>query len=389
MIDVIVPQVGEAIAEVTLVRWLKQVGDPVSKGEPLFEVDTEKATFEIEAFADGTLAEILAPDGTSVTPLQVVAKLAPNAGEAEMEPAHAAPTPAPSVERRPSTPAPAPPRARPAKLLATPRARRLARELGIDLAGVVGSGDRGTINVDDVNRAAEGHPASERGAESKSRLALARRLQASKQNVPHFYLQAEIDMSAVEAARADARSRTGEAPSVTTVVVKACALVLATDPSLNVRWGDEGPVPNNGTAIGVAVATDGGLQVVTLADAAALALQETALQLRQAAERARTGRLRPEDAAAKSMVVSNLGMHGVDAFFAIIDEPDPMILSVGRTTKRMVIIDGEPEIRPIATFGLSIDHRVLDGMHGARFLSRLRGLLESGDTTLLEAGGRR
>jgi pyruvate dehydrogenase E2 component (dihydrolipoamide acetyltransferase) len=386
VIDVIVPQVGEAIADVTLVRWLKQVGDPVSKGEPLFEVDTEKATFEVEAFADGTVMEILAGGGSSVRPLQVVARLASLAADASTVAGPAPPSRAEAAE--PVTPAPldVPWAGKPRGPLATPRARRLADDLGVDLTAVAGTGERGLVTADDVERAAGALQAVPSGSSpAADRSAIARRVQASKQNVPHFYLQVDVDMSAAERLRADARARTGQAPSITALIVKACALVLAADPSLNVRWDGEAATGRAELGIGVAVDTGRGLQIVTVGDAASLSPDETAARLRAVAERARRGRLRPEDAGAKSMVVSNLGMYGVDAFFAIIDEPDPMILSVGRIAER-VVVDGKPEVRPVATLGLSIDHRALDGADGARFLDALRTLLESADSKLLAGG---
>ena len=393
VVDVIVPQVGEAIADVTLVRWLKQVGETVEKGDPLFEVDTEKATFEVEAFAGGVLAVILAGDGSSVSPLQVVAKLAPPgvdvgaalqpAPEPPEEPA-TRPVEHPAAGRRTGRRGPP----------ATPRARRLAQELGVDLEGLTGTGERGLITADDVERAggSDGGPA--RPAPERieplpaARAAAARRVQSSKQNVPHFYLQAEIDMSAVERLRDRSRAEGVDAPSVTSAVVRACALVIASDPSVNVSYRDGGVERRDTVAIGVAVATDAGLLVPVIGAADTLSLQETSARLLAATERARAGRLRPEDAAPKSMVVSNLGMYGVDAFFAIIDEPDPLILSVGRATRRFVVVDDAAEIRPVATFGLSIDHRVLDGADGARFLGALRELLEHADERLRDEPAR-
>jgi pyruvate dehydrogenase E2 component (dihydrolipoamide acetyltransferase) len=212
-----------------------------------------------------------------------------------------------------------------------------------------------------------------------ARAAVARRLQRSKQNVPHFYLQADVDMSAVEKLRLRARAKDGNAPSVTSIVVRACSVVIAANPSLNVSFRDGEVEYRDEVAIGVAVDTDAGVLVPVIGQADLLSLAETSARLIAAIERARAVRLRPEDAVRKSMVVSNLGMHGVDAFFAIIDEPDPLILSVGRTTKRLVVVDEAAEIRPMATFGLSIDHRVLDGVDGARFLTAFRDVLEQAE----------
>ena len=384
IVDVIVPQVGEAIADVTLVRWLKEVGETVSKGDPLFEVDTEKATFEIEAFADGVLVDILAAAGSSVSPLQVVARLA--ATEAQL--GASGPATSPAAVSSDSVTAATPPirRDRRRGPSATPRARGIAAEFGVDLDNVVGTGEQGMITAQDVERAVGESPPLDESRRIEpmpaAKAAVARRVQESKRNVPHFYLQANIDMSAVEKLRDRLRTEDGAAPTVTSIVVWACSQVIAAEPALNVSYRDGGIEHRDGVAIGVAVDTDTGLLVPVIGDAHSLSLTETHARLRHAIDRARTGRLRPEDAAPKSMVVSNLGMHGVDAFFAIIDEPDPLILSVGRTTKRLVVVEDEPEVRPVATFGLSIDHRVLDGVDGARFLSALRELLERADHRL-------
>ena len=388
-VDIIVPQVGEAIADVTLVRWLKQVGETVSKGDPLFEVDTEKATFEIEAFADGVLVDILASAGSSVSPLQVVARLA--LAGAELSPSNPATSPlvAPSSSDPVAPEMPSIRRDRRRGPSATPRARGIAAELGVDLENVVGTGEQGMITAHDVEQGAGDGAGSLPRAESPrvepmpaAKATVARRVQESKRNVPHFYLQADIDMSAVESLRDRIRSDEGSAPTVTGIVIRACAHVIAANPSLNVSYKDGGIEHRNRVGIGVAVDTDVGLLVPVIGDAHSLSLAETSARLLATIERARAGRLWPEDAMPKSLVVSNLGMHGVDAFFAIIDEPDPLILSVGRTTKRVVAIEDAPQVRPVATFGLSIDHRVLDGVDGARFLTALRELLESADHQL-------
>jgi pyruvate dehydrogenase E2 component (dihydrolipoamide acetyltransferase) len=388
-IDVIVPQVGEAIAEVTLVRWLKKVGETVSKGEPLFEVDTEKATFEIEAFADGVLVEIVADAGSSVSPLQVVARLAPS-GAAISQPVPLSVS-LPAASTTPSNAADMTPRRQVTRRgpLATPRARRVAAELGVDLNDVVGTGERGMITTEDVEGATgTGTAEPSRSGSSRvermpaARAAVARRVQRSKQNVPHFYLQADVDMSAVERLRHRSRTEDGNAPSVTSIIVHACSLVIAANPSFNVSYRDGEVEYRDEVAIGVAVDTDAGVLVPVIRRTDSLSLAETSARLIAAIERARAARLRPEDAVPKSMVVSNLGMHGVDAFFAIIDEPDPLILSVGRTTKRLVVVDEAAAIRPMATFGLSIDHRVLDGVDGARFLAAFRDVLEQAEERL-------
>ena len=204
-------------------------------------------------------------------------------------------------------------------------------------------------------------------------------MQASKQQVPHFYLMADVDMSEANRLRDYCRRHMGweKSPTYTDILIRACALSIKEMPFVNRSYSDAGFIERQRISIGVAVASKAGLIVPTLPDADQLSLKSIAENLRALAERARQGRLKPADLSEKSMVISNLGMYGVDAFIAIIDMPDPMILAVGQVADRLVPVDGQAVIKPMCTLSLSVDHRVLDGAEGAQFLSLIKNRLEN------------
>jgi pyruvate dehydrogenase E2 component (dihydrolipoamide acetyltransferase) len=431
MIEIVVPQLGEAVSEVTLVQWFKKEGESVEKDEVLFEVDTDKTVVEVEAFAEGTLVEILAPNGSKVMPLQVVARMTA-AGEQVSLPEPAVESKISSSGAVSSTPKVTPLAQNVADLLgvdlkdvagtgfsrrvmaddvrshnlagdakgtartpdtgalrqaATPKARRLAKKLGVDLSGLVGTGADGLISVKDIERAAQA-PQSQLAVStpdfeilppSKLRQTIATRMQTSKQTVPHFYLMVEVDMTQTGALRTYCRDKLGwqRGPTYTDMMVRACALALKAIPQVNRIYTDEGFRPRNTVDIGVAVGVEEGLIVPVLQGVDCLGLQEISTGIRGLTQRARNSRLRPTDLSPKSMVVSNLGMYGIDAFYAIIDIPDPMILAAGRVADRIVALDGRPVVRPLCTMTLSVDHRVLDGVLGAGFLTRVKDILEN------------
>lgn len=430
-VDVVVPQIGEAISELRIVSWLKQVGDSVKAGDVLFEVDSDKAIVEVEAFVDGTLIEIMQPADSSVLPQQVVARIR-LADEAAAETV----SPAPDAHSRPASELEihqqvqasplaqrvaadlgvdlrqvagsgpgqritaedvrqfaarqtAPPAAdrTPRRPVASPKARRLAKERGLDLTGLVGTGVDGMIVVSDLERAAAaaaptahvGRAPAAAAPRSRLRQTIAARMVESKQQVPHFYLMVDVDMTQVNQLRLYCQQAAGweHPPTYTDVFVRACALTLADMPSVNCSFHPDGLAQHEHIAIGVATNTDAGLLVPVIADANRLSLKRISDAVRDVARRAREGRLKPGDTGPKSMVVSNLGMYGVDAFLAIIDMPDPMILAVGRVADRVVALDKEIAIRPMCTLTLSVDHRALDGAQGAQFLQRLQMRLEN------------
>ena len=410
--DVVVPQIGEAISELRVAGWLKKVGDRVAIGDPLFEVDSDKAIVEVESVVQGKLVEILAAEDASVMPQQVVARIRLDGEEGVEQAGSAGPGDAASAgattDAGADGPAPSLQPVRPVGSVgprsdtgrASPKARRRARELGISLEGVAGTGPNGLITVGDLEEAARSRASTEAPTHAqvvhrnptfddlpKLRQVVARRMLASKQQVPHFYLSVEVDMQQPGALRQYCRDvlEWERAPSYTDIVVRACALTLVAMPELNVSYTDR-LIRRESVSIGVAVASDEGLTVPVLANADALPLRDMATALRELAQRARAGRLKQSDTGPKSIVVSNLGMFGVDEFLAIIDPPDPMILSMGRIRDRFVPVGGVAEVRPMAILGLSVDHRVLDGAQAARFLTRLKGRLEQPFDILGSAG---
>lgn len=391
--EITVPHAGEAITEARLIEWLKKEGELVSKGEVLFLVDTDKAVVEVEAPADGRLSKILISEGSIVTTQQVVALLeiveGERAGEAaihaipvgEMVPqddSHAEATQLPREEEGPS----------PAELSISTDAIQLAEELGLDWRGISGSGAGGMITVDDVRLAAQSIADADLEREfaplSKQKQTIAKRIIASKKNVPHFYLTMDVDMSEARRLRSDCLERLKwvRPPTYTDIIVHACALALSEMPMFNVVYTEEGIVSRKTVDIGIVVGLQDGLIVPVLSAADLLDLAETSRRIRELVARARQGRVREGDLVEKSMVVSNLGMFGVDSFYAIIDIPDPMILAVGQITDRIVPMDGQPVIRPFCTLSLSIDHRLLYGIQGASFLGKVKVNLEQALTQL-------
>ena len=373
-IAIVVPQVGEAIAEARLVEWQVDEGDPIVNGTVLFIVDTEKAEVEVEAFVDGVISEILVGADSPVMPGQRVGTMlverskvplhAGTDGKADPIPDDARPT---TGSREGSARSGGPVRG------ASPLARRRARELDIDIAEVLSAVD-GTVSADDVEAFSRNRAAKSSRPHRFGRLqrAVARATTVSKQNVPHFYLDMAVDMTAVICHRRESAPR----HSVTSYVVAACVLALTEHPDLNVSFDESGLVKREEVSVGVAVATDQGLLVPVLSDLVGVGLSDIGDRLRQAAERARLGRLTSADHGLRSMVVTNLGMFGVDRFHAIINQPDPFILAVGKTGEQVVAIDGEITIRPTAVLSLSADHRVVDGVTAARFLSSVAAHLE-------------
>jgi pyruvate dehydrogenase E2 component (dihydrolipoamide acetyltransferase) len=266
---------------------------------------------------------------------------------------------------------------------ASPKAKRLAKELQVELRGLKGTGVAGMIRVKDVELAAQTAITTSAGGDrlslSKLRQTVALRTQESKQTIPHFYLMVDVDMTQVNRLRSYCLENLGwqRPPTYTDILVRACALALVDMPEANRSYNKGGWIVRQRIAIGVAVNTDQGLMVPVIRDADKLSLQDTVAALKAVAGRAREGRLRQTDLGEKSMVISNLGMYSVDTFIAIIDMPDPMILAVGRVADRLVPVDGQAVIRPMCTLTLSVDHRVLDGVQGAQFLERLKDRLEN------------
>jgi pyruvate dehydrogenase E2 component (dihydrolipoamide acetyltransferase) len=357
--DVIMPMLGMAQETGKVLRWLKHDGDTVRKGEPLLEIETDKVTVEVEAPADGTLAGVRVPEGTEVPVGEVIALVL---AEGEVAPVVDA---EPRAVREVEAVAAAPtvqevtmPRRRRGPL-ASPKARRLAQERGIDLDSLTGSGPNGAIVAADVTRT----PAAPALQQTRVWQVMAERMQRAWQEVPHFYLHRDVDASRLLSWKRVAPAGT----SVTDLLIKVCAVALKRHPRVNA--GD-------GVNVGVAVATDDGLIVPVVHGADRLTLPQISERRRAVAEAARTGRLRPEDVRGGSFTISNLGMYGVDAFQAIVNAPQAAILAVGRTVERPWVVDGSLVVRPVMTVSVSFDHRVVDGARGAEFLDTLASLVE-------------
>jgi len=368
------PKLSDSMADAVIVRWLKSPGDAFARGEALIEVETDKATVVYEAEADGTLDAILVPEGATASIGEPIATLSNGDG--------AAPTPAARDDgalERPN---------------ATPVARRTAVELGVSLHGLVGTGTGGRITREDVEKAAAEPgttapaPAPTPAASGKgdvevveltaTQATIARRMVESATTIPSFTVSADVDMSLITALRRSAREGRDGAPSVNDFVVKAAATTLKELPRFNASYVEDRVERYSRVNVGIAVATDDALLVPVVHDADAKTLGEVSADTRRLAEAARSRTLSPDDLHDATFTVSNLGMFGVRSFEAIIDPPQAAILAVGGTRRAPVEDDqGGVDFRDLMTVTLSCDHRVVYGADGARFLSRLRELLEA------------
>ena len=385
--NVIMPALGMAQETGKVLRWLKRAGDAVTKGEPLLEIETDKTTVELEAPESGTLAQVSAAEGETVPVGRVIATiLAPGepAAAASGAPAHAPavpPTPAPA-HRVPATPTASsavagPPVAPSGRVPASPKARRLAKERGVDLASIAGSGPAGAVLADDVLMA-QAAPAM-----STVWRLMAERTTQSWTTVPHFFLMREVAAAGLIAWRDEQHQRSGAEITYTDLLIALVAAVLRDHPRANARWEHGAVVLNAAINVGLAVATQDGLVVPVIHGADDLSVNDIATQRRDLVGRARTGRLRPQDLMGGTFTISNLGMYAIDAFTAIINAPQAAILAVGRIADRVVPVDGHPAVRPMLITSLSCDHRVLDGARAAQFLEALARLIEA-PTSLAE-----
>ena len=369
--DVIMPALGVAQETGKVLRWLRAEGEQVEQGAPIMEIETDKVTVEVEAPASGTLAGVRFSEGADV-PVGDVVALILAAGEeapAEAPVAVAAERPAPVAVTGDDNGAQARPVRRP---LASPKARRIAQERGVDLSSLHGSGPRGAVIAADVESTREA-PAQVGAIWQR----MAERTTRSWQTAPHFYLSRDVDAGRLETWRTSARERPGyERVTHTDLLVKLAAAALQRHPRVNAAWRDGGIVESSDVNVGIAVAIEDGLVVPVVHAADRLELREIAERRAELVEAARAGRLGPEDVGGGTFTISNLGMFGVDAFTAILNAPQAAILAVGRIADRIVPVDGRPEVRPMCTLTLSFDHRVVDGARGAQFLDTLAGLVE-------------
>ena len=389
------PKLSDSMADSVILRWLKSPGEAFERGEALLEVETDKATVVYEAEADGTLEAILVLEGESASVGQPIATLAGSDGapsEADRAPASVS-APAPvqvSVSGRAAGAPVTNGSAAEARANATPVARRTALELGLSLHGLAGTGPGGRITADDVRRAASSpgttsvpSATSRRGEvtviePTPTQATIARRMAHAAATVPVFTVSTDADVSQIVAQRQIARQGgEGQEPSLNDFVVKAAALALRDFPRFNASWVDEHVELYSRVNVGVAVATEDALLVPVIAEPDRRTLTEIAAETRRLVEAARARTLRPEELQDATFTVSNLGMFGVRAFTAIVDAPQAAILAVGGL-RREPAEDGAGGVafRDVLTLTLSCDHRVVYGADGARFLSRLRELLE-------------
>ncbi len=382
-ISVVMPALELAQETGKVLVWIKKEGDQVAKGEPLLEIETDKVSFELEAQADGILAGVRSHEGDVVPVGQIIAWLvAPgeqppaeseSAGRGMAEQARpmtaaSAPRPAVAASPAPEKPAEGGPRI-------SPKARRMAQELGVDISRIVGTGPGGTISGEDIQAAAAKPAAATPASESLSAIArlMAERTTQSWTTVPHFFLARDVDASAL----VEAREQLGRDKFThTDFLIAAVARVLLDHPKMNASWTGSGIRLNPAVNISLAIAVPEGVVGAVIPNAATAALAEIATQRKDLAERAKSGRLRPTDIAGGTFTISNLGMFGVDAFSAIITPPQAAVLAVGRIADRVVAVNGQPAVRPMMTITLSSDHRVVDGAQAAAFLNDLAAALE-------------
>ena len=392
---VIMPALELAQETGKVLRWLKSAGDTVVKGEPIVEIETDKVTVEIEAPASGVLRDVSAQEGDVVAVGKTIALIFA-AGEAASDATVKASPLARKlaeehgvdlarvtttsgriekadvlayVERRQPNAADGVA----ARLIAaSPKARRLAAERGVDLGVLKGSGPSGAVIVVDV-------PAAERPAGptvGNVWRIMAERMTASWTTAPHFYLVREVDVSRLKTWRERASAQAGARITYTDVLIRVVAAALTRHPRVNVAWKDGAISQHGGIDIGLAVAIDDGLVVPVLRGADGLTLAEIAARREDLVGRAQTGKLRPADIQGGGFTISNLGMYGVDAFNAIVNPPQAAILAVGRIVDRAVVVDGQVAARPTMVLTLSCDHRALDGARAAQFLGTLADLIE-------------
>lgn len=412
-LEIIMPRLSDSMEEGTILQWLVAAGDHVDEGQPLAEIETDKANVTYEADRTGTVLALSVREGASVpvgAPILVIgdpgeelpAPAAAPETVAAAAPAAAAPAAAAPAAAAPPPPAPSPlPGAQPAapsgRPKASPLARRLAAERDVDLGALAGSGPGGRVTRADVERAQTGPaPAAPReqvvsakGETARHELSrlqrtVGRRMAESRATVPDFELRCEVDMTAVVELRERLRDVADPVPSYNDFVVKAVALALRDFPRVNASYRDGAVETYSRINVGIAVAAQEALVVPTIFDADGLSLGEIARTSRTLAARVRDGSISPAELAGGTFTVSNLGMYGVDSFSAVINPPQVAILAVGSLRRRPVVLeDGGLAPRPTIMLSLACDHRALYGADGAQFLDRLRALLERPDTLVL------
>ncbi len=432
--NILMPALSPTMTEGTLARWLKKEGDVIKAGDVIAEIETDKATMEVEAVDEGILGKILVPDGTAGVKVNDPIAVLVEKGEAvpaaapSAAPAPVAAAPAPAAVAVPATapvPAPAPalaptPAAQAAsiddsRIVASPLAKRMALQAGINLAGVTGSGPGGRIVKADIEavqaRPAAAAPVAASPAaaapvaapaaapapkpaapvitaphtlvpNSNMRKVIARRLSEAKQTVPHFYVSMDIELDALLKLRADLNARSAkDGPgafklSVNDLIIKAAAITLRRVPKVNASYTEDNTVLYHDVDISVAVSIPDGLITPIIRHADTKGLSAISNEMKDLAARAKAGKLKPEEFQGGGFSISNMGMFGVSSFAAIINPPQAGILAVGAGTQRAVVKDGALAIATVMTCTLSVDHRVVDGALGAEWLAEFRKIVE-------------
>ena len=420
--EILMPALSPTMEEGTLSKWLVKEGDTVSSGDLLAEIETDKATMEFEAVDEGVVGRILVAEGTEAvkvnTPIAVILDDGESADDISATAVEAAPqtptetaTPVAAPGPGPIAPAPAAPAtADGTRLFATPLARRIAADKGLDLTLIKGSGPKGRIVKADVEGApvtparpspapvaAVPAPATGPSADAVARLyegrevtevpldgmrkIIAARLTEAKQTIPHFYLRRDIRLDALLKFRGEINAQLadrGVKLSVNDFVIKACALALQAVPAANAVWAGDRILQLTPSDVAVAVAVEGGLFTPVLQDADKKSLSALSSEMKDLAARARTRKLAPHEYQGGSFAISNLGMFGIDNFDAVINPPHGAILAVGAGVKKPVVDgDGALGIATVMSVTLSVDHRVIDGTLGAQLLNAIKGNLET------------
>ena len=426
--QILMPALSPTMEEGTLAKWLKKEGDTVKAGDILAEIETDKATMEFEAVDEGVLGKILiaaGTDGVKVnTPIAVLLAEGESADAAPAPKAAPAAAPAPSVAA-PVAVAPAP-KAAPAaaasgtRVFASPLARRIAADKGLDLSAIAGSGPHGRIVKADVEAARPGAPAPAPAAAAPAaetaaapakapaattsgvsadaiikmyadrkfeevkldgmRKTIAARLSEAKQTIPHFYLRRDIRLDALMAFRADLNAKLESRKvklSVNDFIIKACALALQQVPNANAVWAGDRILKMKASDVAVAVAIEGGLFTPVLKDADQKSISALSAEMKDLAARARDRKLAPHEYQGGSFAISNLGMFGIDNFDAVINPPHGAILAVGAGVQKPVVVNGAIEVATVMSVTLSVDHRVIDGALGAELLTAIKDNLEN------------
>lgn len=368
--EIRMPALGQTSDELRILRWLKTEGETVKAGEPLLEIETDKATLEVEAAVSGTLLALRCAEGESAEAGAVIAYVG-QPGE-ELAPAGpaAAATPPPAAEPSAGT-----------KVLATPVARHLAREQGIDLAGVRGSGPGGRIEKKDVEAllgTAAPPSAHSDSPVPRQRQLIAQRVRESAQQVPQIRLTVAVDMDRVRAQLEKERAGGLQGLTYTHLILRAASQALRAHPELNRVWLEQGPQYRSyrRADIGLVIAAADNLLVATIPEPDRLPLAALVAQVRGAVDRGRRAALTQQDAAPVALSLSNLGMYGIDEFEALVDPAQSAMLAVGRVAEQVVVRQGGIHVVPQLRLSLSVDHRVADGAQAAAFLQTLRQILE-------------